>query len=74
MINRAVGERMNAFYENIKEKPPKLIRRKEAAVMMGISLPTLDQYSKHGIIRAKHIGGRVFYEETEIIKLKKEKK
>lgn len=68
MINKAVGERMNAFYESIKVKPPVLIRRKVAAERLGISLPTLDNYTKAGILHAKHLGARIFYDETDIQK------
>lgn len=56
MINSAVDARMAAFYESIKEKPPVMIKRKEAAKMLGVSLPTLDQYSKFGILHPKHLG------------------
>lgn len=74
MVNRAVDARMKAFYESIKEKPPVMIKRKEAAKMLGVSLPTLDQYSKFGILHPKHLGGRVFYDEAEIEKYKQTKK
>lgn len=74
MICRAVDARMAAFYETIKEKPPVMIKRKEAAKMLGVSLPTIDQYGNHGILHPKHLGGRVFYEESEIIKYKQTKK
>ncbi len=70
MISHAVDTRMAAFYESIKEKPPVMIKRKEAAKMLGLSLPTLDAYGKYGILHPKHLGGRVFYDETEIIKYK----
>lgn len=73
MICRAVDARMVAFYERVREKPPVLVRRKEAAMMLGVSLPTLDQYGKFGILHPKHFGGRVFYEESEIIKYKHNK-
>ena len=66
MINRAVGERMKAFYETIREKPPVLIKRKDAAARLGVSLPTIDQYGKCGILHPQHVGGRVFYEEAEL--------
>ena len=74
MINRAVGERMEAFYENIREKPPILIKRKEAAFRLGVSLPTLDAYAKAHILTAKHIGGRVFFNEADIEKYQQNNK
>ena len=74
MICRAVDARMAAFYESIRQKPPVLVRRKDAAKMLGICLPTIDQYGKFGILHPKHLGGRVYYDEAEIIKYKQVKK
>lgn len=74
MINRAVGERMKAFYESIREKPPVLIKRKEAAQRLGISLPTIDAYAKVQILHAKHVGGRVYFDEAEIEKYQQNKR
>ncbi len=68
MINKAVGERMKTFYESIKERPPVLIKRKVAAERLGISLPTLDAYAKAGILHARHIGGRVYFDEADVEK------
>lgn len=74
MINRAVDARMQAFYESIKEKPPVMVKRIDAAKMLGVSLPTLDQYGKYGILHPQYLGGRVYYDEAEIIKYKQTKK
>jgi len=73
MINRAVDSRMKAFCDSIKEKPV-YVKRHEAARLMSISLPTLDAYGKHGILHPKHLGGRVYYDETEIMKYVQTKK
>lgn len=70
MVSRAVEKRMSEFYERIKERPPVLVRRKDAAKMIGRSLPTIDAYAKAGILHARHIGGCVFYEEGELLALK----
>ena len=67
MINRAVENRMEEFYDRIREKPPVLVKRKVAAQMIGVSLPTLDQYIKFGFVKAQHLGGRVYVEEKSII-------
>lgn len=74
MIDRAVAKRMEVFYETIKEKPPVMVRRKDAAAFLGVSLPTLDAYGKYGILHPKHLGGRVYYDEAEIIKYQQNKK
>ncbi len=74
MIDRAVAKRMEDFYESIRHKPPVLVRRKDAAKLLGVSLPTLDAYGEHGILHPKHLGGRVYYDEEEILKYQKTKK
>ncbi len=74
MIDRAVGERMKAFFESIQEQHPVLVKRKEAAKMLGLSLPTIDAYAKVGILHSRHIGGRVFFDREEVKSLKKSEK
>lgn len=69
MVSRAVEKRMSEFYERVKAKPPVLVRRKDAARMIGRSLPTIDAYAKAGILHARHIGGCVYYEEDELLAL-----
>ena len=69
IVNRAIDRRMEVFYENIRQKPPVLVRRIDAARMLHISLPTLDAYAKANILHAKHIGGRVFFSEEELLSL-----
>lgn len=71
MVNKAVDGRMRAFYEAVREKPPVLVRRKDAAVMLGISLPTLDAYGRIGILHPTRIGGRVFFREDELLSKKR---
>lgn len=68
MINRAVDARMQAFYEQIQEKPDPLVKRHEAAKMLGVSLPTIDKYGLYGILHPKHVGGRVYYAQSELEK------
>ena len=70
MVNKAVERRMAEFYDRVRSKPPVLIKRKDAAKMLGISLPTLDMYGKAGILHQRHIGGRVYYEEEELLSVK----
>ena len=67
IVDGAIDRRIKAFYESIRQKPPVLVRRKEAARMIGVSLPTIDAYGKYGILHPRHIGGRVFYLEDELL-------
>lgn len=50
-----------------REKEEQLITRKETAQLLGISLPTLNEYSKKGIIPAYYLGSRVRYKKSEIL-------
>jgi len=50
-----------------KEKDEELLTREETANILGISLPTLNEYSKKGIIPAYRIGSRVRYKKSEIL-------
>ncbi|PTT74106.1 MULTISPECIES: helix-turn-helix domain-containing protein [unclassified Chryseobacterium] len=45
----------------------KLITRIEVAKMLGVTLPTVYDWTKKGIITAYRIGNRVRYKETEIM-------
>lgn len=67
MINRAVERRMESFYKKIQKKEAVLVRRKEAATLLHVSLPTLDAYARAGLLHAHRIGGRVFFDEEEVM-------
>ena len=69
MINLAVEKRMKEFYEQIQPKTQILLKRKEAAEFLKVSLPTIDSYSRNGLLHAKHIGGRVFFLKEEVLSI-----
>jgi len=48
------------------EPAPELITRKETAQILGISLPTLNEWTKNGIIPAQRIGTRVRYQRANV--------
>lgn len=48
-------------------KSEKLITRMEVAKMLGVTLPTVYDWTKKGIITAYRIGNRVRYKEAEIM-------
>ena len=66
MIDRAVAKRMEDFYKSILPKPDPLVKRVDAAKQLGVSLPTLDNYGKFGILHPRHVGGRIYYAQSEI--------
>lgn len=46
--------------------PDELLTRKEAAGYLGISLPTLHDYSQRGIVTAYRLGTRVRYRRSDL--------
>lgn len=51
-----------------QQEPEQLLSRKEASVLLGVSLVTLNKWSKEGKIRARRIGTRVRYKKSELLK------
>ncbi|MFN8863017.1 MAG: helix-turn-helix domain-containing protein [Flavobacteriales bacterium] len=47
--------------------PDELVTRKQAAQLLGVSLPTLHDYTTRGIIPGYRIGTRVRYKKGEIL-------
>lgn len=45
---------------------PEFITRKQTAEILGVSLPTLNEWTKTGIVTASRIGTRVRYKRTDV--------
>lgn len=67
IINTAVKEAVKLIQASPKEKPGEtLLSRKETADKLKISLVTLNDWTKRGLIQSYLIGGRVLYKDSEI--------
>ncbi len=78
LLNQAEYEELKRFIkETVEESVKKLIQpksrqqegyvtRKELAKHLKISLPTLHEYTKSGILPGYRIGGRVLYKLSEV--------
>lgn len=70
MMSRILDKKL----ANIIESTPKvedcsrdgLYKRKDTAIRLQISLPTLDAWTKAGIINGRRIGTRIYYTEKDI--------
>jgi excisionase family DNA binding protein len=51
---------------NPKETAPRYLSRQEVANLLKISLPTLNEYTRTGIIKGSRVGSRVLYDEVNI--------
>jgi len=49
-----------------QEPAPELITRKETALIYGISLVTLNEWTKTGIVPAQRIGTRIRYSRADV--------
>jgi hypothetical protein len=67
IINHAVMEAVKTINPQTSiQQTETLLTRKEASEKLKISLVTLNDWSKRGIIQSYLIGGRVYYKESEI--------
>ncbi len=65
---------LEAIKESSSEKPssePKelLIDKKEAAKILGVSVPTIDNYRRNGILPSYRFGNRVRFRYSEVINI-----
>ena len=51
---------------NFKETTPRYLSRQEVATLLKISLPTLNEYTRTGIIKGSRVGSRVLYDEVAV--------
>lgn len=65
IIEEAIDKKMNELISP-KEKGLTLLSRKETAKLLCISLPTLHDWTKSGIVKAHRIGNRVLYKLEEV--------
>lgn len=60
-------EIMRATLQSVDETPQNgIYKRKDAARKLGISLVTLDAWTKAGLINCRHVGCRVYYTPKDI--------
>lgn len=65
----AIAEKLQPYFSSeVKEQPKdeSYRTRKETAEMLNISLPTLNEYTKKGILIGYKVGVRVLYKLSEI--------
>jgi excisionase family DNA binding protein len=49
-----------------KKGDPRYLTRKEAAELLKISLPTLHEYTRHGLVKGFRIGNRILYKLEDL--------
>ncbi len=66
VLREVLEEKSNDFAKPVKSEDQEYLTRKEVAKLLKISLTTLNDWSKQGIIQAYRIGNRVLYKKKEI--------
>lgn len=71
-VNNALDVR--GMIEHIPEKKGKILSRKEAAIILKVSLPTLNNYTRAGKVQAYRLGGSIRYKlqdlENSLVQIK----
>lgn len=65
LISESVAEQLQNWTPKKKE-PTEYLTRSEVAGILRISLPTLNDYTKTGVIKGYRINGRVLYKRVEV--------
>lgn len=66
IISRLLDEKLNNLQLANNHEPVKYLTRKETAAKLRISLPTLADWTRTGILKSKRIGSRILYLSTDI--------
>ncbi|RYZ25645.1 MAG: DNA-binding protein [Chitinophagaceae bacterium] len=67
LFSQLLEEKLKHYFATIPTpKETQLMSRKEAAKFLGISLPTLNEWSKNGLVIAHKVGVKVYYKKAEL--------
>lgn len=65
-IGQLIDEKVGAIQHPATKNQSNLISRKEVAALLKISLPTLHDWTKSGLLTSYRIGSRVLYKLSEV--------
>lgn len=66
-IARAVRVELDARAQVAQSPPEELLTRQQAAELLGITLPTLREYTRQGYLTGYRLGTRVRYRRNELV-------
>ncbi len=66
LISKGLKEPLQELLTNPEPQQEKYLTRKEVSHLLSISLPTLGDWVKRGLIQSYRIGNRVFFKASEI--------
>lgn len=65
-LSRLLDEKLSNMQPANNQEPVKYLTRKETAAKLRISLPTLADWTRTGILKSKRIGSRILYLSTDV--------
>jgi excisionase family DNA binding protein len=68
LIRDCIKSEMANYKPSPPPKKPEFISRRKAALILGVSLPTLHNYCKDGTISSYRMGAKILLIEEEVIK------
>ena len=66
-ISNLLNEQLSKFKPTEKKTESEYLTRKEVAKLLGVSLPTLSDWSKRGVVPSYRIETRVRYKKDEVL-------
>lgn len=66
LLEEVVKVQLEKHLSKEEEDDSRLLTRKEVAEILSISLPTLNTYTKKGIIQATRLGSMVRYRKSDV--------
>ena len=67
MIATAVRSELDARTQPVQPPTEELLTRQQAAALLGVTLPTLRDYTRRGYLTGYRIGTRVRYKRNEVL-------
>ena len=65
-LSRLLDEKLSNLQPANNQEPAKYLTRKETAAKLRVSLPTLADWTRIGILKSKRIGSRILYLSTDV--------
>lgn len=66
LVSKVIDDKIKSISPTPTNVASKLLTRQETAKLLKISLPTLDNWTNAGLIKAKRIGTRIRYIYTDV--------
>ena len=67
LVNEILDNKIEIILKHLQQTPKtEYLSKKETAKLLGVSIGTLDNWSKNGILEPRYIGNRVLYTRQAI--------